>query len=135
MQTLRLTFVAVGILCLQACGSSSGQAKGVTEETPELTVWYLLEVGGRPESGRSHYYRLSFLNHENCKPDSLHFTDQSFAFKFSDFEGVWEAYRHFEPTEKDPGGILSAEISFTCYDRNYRVRSDSIYLKESIILP
>ena len=136
MQAVRLITLIGLAFGLAACGSSNNTSSGKKEKgQTELEAWYVLEVGGRQESGRSHYYRLKVSSLENCQPDSIYFEDLSLGFKSSQEESVWEAYRHFEPDEKVPGGVLSADISLRCSDEVYRVKADSIYLKESVILP
>lgn len=134
MQAVRLAIIAGLLITLAGCGASNNtSSRKSADELPEIEAWYLLEVGGRPETGRSHYYRLNLK--PECIPDSIHFEDASLPFKKMDDAGLWEAYRHFGPDEEVPFGNLSATLRLTCSGKALQVTTDSIYLKESIILP
>ena len=136
MQAIRVLFILGLIIAQGSCGSSN-EASGVkdSEELFDIEAWYILEVGGRPETGRSHYYRMKINKSTDCRPDSIYFDDEAFAFARTDENGVWEAYRHFEPDDKVPGGLLSAVISINCRGQSQELALDSIYLRESVILP
>lgn len=136
MQAVRISIIVGLLIGMTGCGSSSGAAsKDRKDSRPKFEIWYVLEVGGRPETGRSHYYRLAVKEGDICRPENILFQDTVLSFRTSAEEGIWEAYRHFGPGEDVPGGLLSAEISFNCDQKEYQEKRDSIYLKESIILP
>lgn len=117
-----------------SCGSSTG-----TTETSDLDnglllgSWYLLEVGGMRESGRSHYYTVN-LN-EDCEADSIFFGEEAFPFAETKVNGVWQAYRHFGPEDEVPRGVLKGLLSINCQGKLMEIPLDSIYLNKTVILP
>ncbi len=132
MQAIRIFLLGWIILYLAACGSSS-QTSNKQADLDKVEVWYLLEVGGRPESGQAHYYNLQLPNH--CEADSIFFDDKHIAFAKVQESGLWQAYRHFDSGSNVPNGILKAKLMLTCKGEQTQLSLDSIYLKEKVILP
>ena len=131
---MRVLFLTVMLMVLFGCKSTreTSDAESAASEL-DLQVWYILEVGGRPETGQAHHYILTGLKH--CTADSLHFEDVSIPIKENPKDGTRMAYRHFKSGESVPNGLLSAVVHVSCDDKKWMVPLDSIYLKERIILP
>ena len=136
MQAIRIIYLLGIFVALGSCGSSTNTSRvKESQDQWEIEAWYILEVGRRPETGRSHYYRVKISDTDKCVPDSIHFEDLTMALSYLGRERVWEAYRHFGPDDSIPVGVLAADISLSCDSVFYRISVDCIYLKERVILP
>lgn len=134
MQAVRVSLAALFLMLAGGCGSSSETPNGSSKtKSAAIEAWYLLEVGGQPETGRSHYYSVKLP--EGCSADSIYLNEEAYPFRPTNDKEVWQAYRHFDIDDKVPGGLISGTLNYRCNGKRMVATLDSIYLNESIILP
>lgn len=133
---MRLLISFFMLAVVAGCGASGDTAsKGMPDGVSLVRAWYDVELGGRPEAGRSQYYYVKVNLGENCRADSLKIEGESMVLMQMEDPVLWRAYRHFENGDDFPAGVLNGTMQLTCDEKRFHVPIDSIHPGQVTALP